>query len=77
MKKSKVKDLYDLLSGIKEVYSFSNLNDIFKADINNLNKMIDLLDIDELSGGKITKKIALEKIKDKLEESLKLIKQLY
>lgn len=77
LKKSKVKDLYDLLSGIKEVYSFSNLNDIFKADINNLNKMIDLLDIDELSGGKITKKIALEKIKDKLEESLKLIKQLY
>ncbi|NFN03477.1 hypothetical protein FDB50_01650 [Clostridium botulinum] len=74
VKKSKVKDLYALLSGIKKVYSFSNLNDVFKADINNLNKMITLLNIDKLSSGKITKKIALEKIKNKLEESLKLIK---
>lgn len=77
VKMAKVKDLYDLLSGIKEVYSFSNLNDVFKADVNNLNKMISLLDIDKLSVGKITKKIALEKIKCKLEESLKLIEQLY
>ncbi|AZV58363.1 hypothetical protein [Clostridium sp. AWRP] len=74
IEKSSVKDLYGLLSGIEEIYSFSNLNDVFKADINNLEKIISKLDIDQLSDGKITKRFALEKIKDKLDKLLRSIK---
>ncbi|MBX4266208.1 P-loop NTPase fold protein [Clostridium estertheticum] len=75
IEKSMIKDLYGLLAGIREIYSFSNLNDIFKADINNLNEIITELDVEKLSYGKITKRVGLVKIKNKLEESLKLIKQ--
>jgi hypothetical protein len=73
IEKSTTKNLYALLAGINEIYNFTNLNDFFKADINNLKEMITLLDVEKLSVGKITKKIALEKIKNKLDESLKLI----
>jgi hypothetical protein len=72
---STIKDLYGLLAGIKTIYSFSNINEFYKADINNLNEMITIVDVEHLSAGKITKRIALVKIKNKLEESLKLIKQ--
>lgn len=73
IKDSSVKDLYSLIAGIKEVYNFSNLNDFFKADIEHITETIEKLDIEKLSEGKITKKIALTKLRDKLQESLKLI----
>lgn len=73
IKGSSVKDLYLFLDGIKEVYSFSNLNDFFKADIEHIAETIDKLNIEQLSEEKITKKLVLTKLYDKLQESLKLI----
>lgn len=55
------------------MYNFSNLNDFFKADIEHITETIDKLDIEQLSEEKITKKIAVTKLHDKLQESLKLI----
>ena len=75
IKDSSVKDLYSLLNGINEVYNFSNLNDFFKADIEHITETIEKLDIEQLSEGKITKKIVLTKLRDKLQESLKLIEK--
>lgn len=73
IKDSSVKDLYLLLDGINEVYNFSNLNEFFKADIEHITETISKLDIEQLSEGKITKKIVLTKLRNKLQESLKLI----
>ncbi|URJ58980.3 P-loop NTPase fold protein [Paenibacillus polymyxa] len=72
---STVNEIYSFLDGIKEVYSFSNLNDFFKDDINHINKIIDKLNIEELSNNKTTKRIALEKLKVKLENSRDLIQR--
>ena len=76
IKNSNVKDIYLLINGINEVYSFSNLNDFFKADIEHITETIEKLDIQKLAEGKTTKKIALTKLSNKLQESLKLIKNI-
>ncbi len=70
---SNVMDIYSFLDGIKEVYSFSNLNDFFRDDAEHLKQILNVFDVKSLSNGKITKRIALEKLKSKLEESFELI----
>lgn len=75
LRSSTVKEIYSFLDGIKEVYSFSNLNDFFKDDIDHISEILAALDIDVLSDGKTTKHIALKKLKTILEESLALIQK--
>jgi len=75
LRTSAVKEIYSFLDGIKEIYSFSNLNDFFKDDVDHISEILAALDIDILSDGKTTKRIVLEKLKKKLEESLTLIQQ--
>ena len=76
LKNSNVKEIYSFLDGIKAVYFFSNLNEYFKADAYNIHKIIDKMNnIDELSHGKATRKIALNELQKKLNESLKLIEK--
>ncbi len=72
---STVKEIYSFLDGIKEIYSFSNLNDFFKDDIDHINVILEKLNIDALSCNKTTKRIILEKLKHKLEESRDLIQK--
>ena len=55
------------------VYSFSNLNDFFKMDIPNIKSILEAIDINELSKEKKSRKIAVEKLKIKLQEYLELI----
>jgi hypothetical protein len=74
---STVEDIYSFLDGIKVVYSFSNLNVFFKDDIEHINEILKDLDIDILSGNKTTRRIVLEKLKSKLEESRDLIMKPY
>ena len=57
------------------VYSFSNLNDFFKQDLLNINLLLENIDLDKLSKGKITKRIALEKLKTKLKNAKELIEK--
>ncbi len=75
LRTSTVKEIYSFLDGIKEIYSFSNLNEFFKDDVDHISEILNALDIDILSDGKTTKRIVLEKLKKKLEESLTLIQQ--
>ena len=74
LKVSSAKEISYFLKGIETVYSSYNLNDFFKSDITNIQMIIDKMDIEELSNGKNTRKIALNKLKDKLCDSLQLIK---
>ena len=57
------------------VYSFSNLNEFFKADITNLKEIINQIDIEKMSDSKKTRKIALKKLIDELNEALKSIEE--
>lgn len=72
---SNVKDIYSFLEGIKEVYNFSNLNDFFKNDIEHIKQIMTDMHIEELSNGKATKRIVLEKLKEELTKSLELIER--
>lgn len=74
---SSVKEIYSFLDGIKVVYSFSNLNDFFKDDIDHINVILKKLNIDELSDNKTTKRIVVEKLKSKLEKTRDLIQKPY
>lgn len=73
LQSSSVKDIYLFLDGINEVYNFSNLNDFFKEDVKHLQKVLDRFKIEDLSDGKLIKRIALEKLQTKLAKSLELI----
>ncbi len=75
IKQTKVVNIYNFLDGISTVYSFSNLNEFFKQDVMNLKCIINKIDIDTLSQGKKTRKMALEKLKSKLQEYLELIEK--
>ncbi len=70
-----VENLYGFLAGINKVYNFGNLDDFFKLDIPNLNKLISNIDVNEMSKGKRTRKIGFVKLVSKLNESLKLIQK--
>ncbi|MFR2989013.1 MAG: hypothetical protein ACLTMR_09300, partial [Faecalibacillus sp.] len=54
------RDIYDFTSQLRRVYSFENLNDFFKNDIENLRKFVEALndEINQITGK--TKKIAIE-----------------
>ena len=78
IKTLKNEDIYYIVQGISTVYDFSNLNDYFKADIDNLkelikhlNELIFTLKKDDV----ITKRIAMERIKNELEKFLDIIKK--
>lgn len=73
LKRAKVIEIRNFIDGIKKVYSFSNLNDFFKADIPNIKSVLETMNIDELSQEKRTRKMAVETLKSKLQEYLKLI----
>ena len=73
LKNAKVVEICNFIDGIRRVYSFSNLNDFFKMDIPNIKSILEAIDINELSKEKKTRKIAVEKLKIKLQDYLELI----
>lgn len=75
VQKAKTAYLYNFMAGINVVYDFGNLNEFFKEDISNLKSILEKLDEELLCEEKKTKKIALNKLKEKLQESLKLIEK--
>lgn len=75
LQEAKTAEIYRFMDGIKVVYSFSNLNEFFKPDIPNIEDIIEKLDIKQICNKKKTKEMALKKLKETLQEYLKLIKQ--
>lgn len=67
---AKTIEICNLTTGIKNIYNFSNLYDYFKSDVENI-KFI-LQSVKEQSAGctKKTKKIALDKLAEVLQEAL-------
>ena len=73
---SDTKNIDEFNRGLDVIYSFSNLDDFFKDDeasIRHLIKKIRMEIIGDLRNSTDTKKAALDRTKNKLEESLKLI----
>ena len=75
LQEAKVCEINHFVLGLKSVYSFSNLNEFFKADITNLKEIINQIDIEKMSDSKKTRKIALKKLIDELNEALKSIEE--
>lgn len=70
---AKTSEIYALVDGIKTVYNFSNLYEFFKADAPNITRIYQGISEQDMSNGRKTKKIALDKLKTVLQESLKII----
>lgn len=67
------KGIYNVITGIRDVYDFSNLYDYYLGDIDNIKEIIKKLDsLDKNSLGK-TKSIAIEQLKKTLEEKLAIL----
>ena len=70
---SNTKGIYNVITGIRDVYDFSNLYDYYLGDIDNIKEIIKKLDsLDKNSLGK-TKSIAIEQLKKTLEEKLAIL----
>ncbi len=72
---SNTKEISIFLKGITTIYNFANLNDFFKADASNIRSLIEIMNIEELSHDKITRKLVLTRIKTKLQAALELIEK--
>lgn len=75
LKNAKVVEIHNFIDGIRKVYNFSNLNDFFKVDIQNIKSILEGMNVEELSREKKTRKMAIERLKSKLQEYLKLIEE--
>jgi hypothetical protein len=60
-----LKDIYDFISAMNEIYSFSNLNDFFINDLANLSAFAKNIPVEHDT---ITRKMALKRIRDRVEE---------
>lgn len=67
LSQAKTKQICNFSGGISNVYSFANLNHFFQADLNNLKGICCKIDVEEMSQGKITRKLALERLKEDLQ----------
>ncbi|WP_026478287.1 P-loop NTPase fold protein [Alkaliphilus transvaalensis] len=73
LKSAKTKEIYRFLDAINLIYSFSNLDEFFEQDIQNLTMFMNELNIEVLANGSITKTLALTKVKNRFEEIIELI----
>lgn len=66
-------DIYDFSSQLRRVYSFENLNDFYKADIESLEKFIEILnvEINKIEGK--TKKIVIKSLIDAIQKLINKI----
>lgn len=71
------RDIYDFTSQLRRVYSFENLNDFFKNDIENLRKFVEALndEINQITGK--TKKIAIECLINDVQKFIEKINRQY
>lgn len=71
------KEIYYLIDAIRQVYSFSNLNDYYKSDIDNIELFIKKIkeDMEEISNKIKTREIALTALQKNLEDYLERIKK--
>lgn len=72
---SNTEECYNFLDGLNSVYSFSNLNDFFRSDLQTIDEILDHLNKEDFSNGSITKGIAIKKVKAKLEEVKTILKK--
>lgn len=72
---SNVLEIYNFFDGIASIYSTSNINEFFKDDISSIRSLIEKMDIEKLSKSKVTRRIALEKLKERLQNILQNIEK--
>lgn len=69
---SNTKGIYNVITGIRDVYDFSNLYDYYLDDINTIKNILNSLDENALSKSK-TKSIAIEQLEKTLKEKLAIL----
>lgn len=76
IKESKVKEIYSFIGGVSEIYNFSNLNEFYKSDIENLKYFIYKLDkIDNEATLGINKKFAIDRLKGLVDKFISRIEE--
>lgn len=75
LKTAGIKNLSNFLHGIKNVYDFGNLNDFFRNDITNIEYLLNNMSNIKLQNNKKTRKLCLDRIEERLTQSLELIKK--
>ena len=73
LKVSNTGQVWKFLEAINLIYNFSNLNDYFKSDTENLNYFMSKFNTKTLAGESKTKLMALKSLNNKLLESMNLI----
>ena len=73
LEKATTRQIVDFSDGVRKVYNFGNLNEFFKADVPIIKEMLDGIDVKKMSRGKITRRKAIERLKEILEESMESI----
>ena len=71
--KSNAADVNVFIRTVNGIYSFSNLRTFFEEDAESLKEIIARLNSDEFSGGGVIKGMAIKRLKNKLEASLKIL----
>lgn len=74
IKESTPKELRIFIKGIKQIYSFTNLNDFYKSDIDKLQKAIRAINSLDINQKGITWRLARTDLLDFLQDSLNKIK---
>lgn len=73
IKKNNTLRIYNFLDGVNSVYRFSNLYDYFESDLESISQILSCIDKEDFSNNSTTKKIAIRKLKNKLEKVKKIL----
>lgn len=77
LKEVPVKEIYNLIDGIKEVYGIADIDKYMQSDIKYINEILGQINVEEIAGEKITKRLALKELKQELQYCISLVKEHY
>lgn len=77
LKEVPVKEIYNLIDGIKEIYEIADIDKYMQSDIKYINEILGQINVEEIAGEKITKKLALKELKQELQCCISLVKEHY
>lgn len=77
LKEVPVKEIYNLIEGIKEVYGIADIDKYMQSDIKYINEILGQINVEEIAGEKITKRLALKELKQELQYCISLVKEHY
>jgi hypothetical protein len=65
---AKVDQIYNFMDGVEAVYNLADLSGFQSSDADNINRILENIDIEKISQGKITKKMAVKNLQSRLQD---------